>query len=635
LGARLRALVVEDNQGDAALLRAYLAADVDLLHEDTLAGACTRLASETVDAVLLDLGLPDSQGLESVRAILRAAPAVPIVVLTGHDDDELGAQAMQVGAQDFQSKAGCDSRSLLRALRYAVERGRLQEQTREIILRNVDAMIVVSEQGTIRFVNRAAEVLFDREGTDLVDQTFPYPINDRSTRDIEVVRRDGEIRLAQMRMARLQWDGQGAVLASIRDITDIRRAQDLEQRLLHADRLASIGQLAAGVAHEVNNPASFVLGNIGVLGARSKALRATVGAMRSRLGSHLDAEGRAAFDAVLAEFRVARTLDEIDDMLSDCSDGIQRICSTVKELNAFARIERDEVEVVDVNDVCAVACSIAANEIRHRARLVQNLARVPHIAADRPKLTQVIINLLVNAAHAIGDGSTMDNFVRVETFQRERSIVIAVVDSGSGISETNQRRLFEPFFTTKPRGLGTGLGLSISAETVRKHGGEIRVTSKLGEGSRFEVVLPDVTGLEPSRRAAQAAPTASPISARILVVDDEPMLRKALRRMLDPPHRVALAESGIEALRMLTEQSTFDVVLCDMMMPGMDGPTFMRAAVQEHPELASRFVFMTGGAITSAAKAFLAEERPLVLDKPISEHLLYGIIERIAGKTDA
>lgn len=612
---KLRTLLVEDNPGDVELVMDRLEGSVvEIMHVERLDEAMKKLDDESFDAVLLDLGLPDSKGIGGVRKLLRAHPDLVIVVHTGVKDEAMGTAAVQAGAQDFLSKGSYNAAGLLKALSYAVERSRWQRQLRELVEKNVDAMVVMSvDGGFVQHVNRAAEKLFGRPAHELIGRTFPYPIENQSTSEIEIPLpgEPRESRFAQMRIAQIEWSGSRAYLASLRDITDLRRAQELERRLLHADRLASIGQLAAGVAHEINNPSTFIHSNLELL----------TDAVEELLSSHPELTER---------------LREMKEMLSDSLAGAIRISGIVRDLSSFSRIERDDVGDVNVNDVVEVACSIAHNEIRHRAKLIKRLGEVPLIAADRPKLIQVVINLLVNAAQAIESGNAEQNSVTVTTFVRDSCIVIAVEDTGCGIPAHQVRRIFEPFFTTKDREVGTGLGLSISAETVRRHRGELEVTSVRGEGTRFEIVLPEDTGLSsdvpqsPAREGGEVILTRR--RARILLIDDEALLRKAVRRILEPAHTVVEAPTGRDALILLSASESFDVIICDLMMPELDGPSFYERVGALHPRLLDRLVFLTGGAFTPRAKEFVASASPLVLEKPISSKELLGVVRRIAQR---
>lgn len=219
------------------------------------------------------------------------------------------------------------------------------------------------------------------------------------------------------------------------------------------------------------------------------------------------------------------------------------------------------------------------------------------------------------------------------TTEVDGSIKISVEDTGCGISEARQRLVFDPFFTTKPRSEGTGLGLSLSAEIIRSHGGEIRLTSRVGEGSRFDVILPegDLEQVESRRPTSSPAPAARK-RLRILVIDDEPMICGSLARMLGKDHEVVTAAGGGDALALLEGDAAFDVILCDLMMPQVDGPQVYDVLSERSSALAERMVFMSGGAFSSRSKDFVTATRALVLDKPFTKDKILGILHAIGHR---
>jgi CheY-like chemotaxis protein/anti-sigma regulatory factor (Ser/Thr protein kinase) len=271
---------------------------------------------------------------------------------------------------------------------------------------------------------------------------------------------------------------------------------------------------------------------------------------------------------------------------------------------------------------------MASTEIRHRARLVRDYTEPLGVSANEGRLGQVFLNLLVNAAQAIPEGDVERNEIRVVTRSHAEGVAIEVRDTGSGMSPEHLEKLFEPFFTTKPVGVGTGLGLSICQDIVSGFGGRMEVESEVGRGTLFRVILPAATSavlpVEPAR------PTLAPAVSRrgrILVVDDEPMIGMAIRRTLQREHEVVVLTSAREAHARLTGGERFDVILCDVMMPEMSGMDLHQELESHAPELAERFVFLTGGAFTTNARAFLSRVSNHRLEKPFSSQELRGLVQ--------
>ncbi|MEM9491156.1 MAG: ATP-binding protein, partial [Myxococcota bacterium] len=293
-----------------------------------------------------------------------------------------------------------------------------------------------------------------------------------------------------------------AVARELRAAKERAQSRELEKRLMHADRLAAIGQLAAGVAHEINNPLAFIIGNVEILGEHVETMRTLI-----RSCERLAALGAGdELAPVAAEIRDIISSGDLEHALYDMHEirmasmsGAERIAAIVRDLRTFARIEDDDIEMVQINEVVNIACNMVENTIRHKAILQRNLGEIPRFAADRNKLIQTVVNLLVNAAQAIEDGEIGENAVRVVTRRDGDTMVLEVSDTGSGIPEVIRKQIFEPFFTTKSRDEGTGLGLALCADIVRKHRGTIAVTSELGEGTCFTIRIPLETELAPRR----------------------------------------------------------------------------------------------------------------------------------------
>lgn len=401
----------------------------------------------------------------------------------------------------------------------------------------------------------------------------------------------------------------GLVYAAARDVTEqkladerLRQAQEreaqLQQQLTFADRMASVGTLAGGVAHEINNPLASVTANIALI------------------IESLD----------LALVKVA----ELRAMALDVKEGAERIGTIVRGVMTFSRLEEERRAVIDLRPLLELASNMTSNEIRHRARLVKVYGDTPPVVADEARLGQVFINLLLNAAQAIPEGRTSSNEITLTTStDAEGRAAVEVRDTGAGIAAQVIGRVFDPFFTTKAVGIGTGLGLAIAHGIVAGLGGTISVTSEPGRGTTFRVVLPPApSSTAPVAVAAPAIdPTIAPACAIILVVDDEPAVGKAIRRVLHD-HDVTVVTRATEGLELLAANQRFDLIITDLMMPEMSGMDFYDELARRFPDLAARVVFVSGGAFTPDAKSFLDRVKNPLIEKPFSPKQLREQVER-------
>ncbi|MDH5676415.1 MAG: ATP-binding protein [Myxococcales bacterium] len=369
------------------------------------------------------------------------------------------------------------------------------------------------------------------------------------------------------------------------------RVAAVEQaRALETDRIVSLGMLAAGVGHEINNPLSVVIANLGFL---SEDLRDALGA------------GKAL-------------PQEIAELLDDTTRAAERIARITSEMKLFAHVgDEAQLEMVDVRAVMGSALSLLHNEIRHRARLQCKFEEVPVTLASSSRLGQVFVNLLTNAAQAIALGSAEQDRIEV-TIDRETdgSIRVRICDSGHGMTPQVQKEIFKPFYTTKPKGEGTGLGLAICKDLIGAMGGTITVESEVDKGSCFTVSLPVVSeAARTSLPDLQEASFDSTPKARVLIVEDQPSVAQALARFL-PEHETTVAASGLAGLELLEGPKRFDVVFCDLMIPDLGGIELYQHVAQARPELERAFVFMTGGVFTPEARRFVEHHRERCIDKP-------------------
>jgi two-component system, NtrC family, sensor kinase len=606
----------------------------------------TGIAATAVEAAgLLSEGVPDvalvdirlrgkSEGFE-IAERLRAENDVPVVYMTAHTDDDTLQRAARTGAYGYVVKPFTIG-EVKSALQVALFKHRMDQHLAErerwfsTTLRAIaDGVVTCDAEQRVTFLNAAAERMLGRGEA----QTRGLGIAEALGRGQAVIpevvqalkqRKSVELSLeSELNTKSALLEGTvapivhaervlGAVLV-LHDVTEQRRR---DEQLALTDRLSSLGTLVASVAHEINNPLAYTIGNLS-----------------------LASGDLASIKAELVEPRLVEALERTIHSLRDAEDGATRVANTVKELRAFGRMEERSQRAVDPRACVDWAIRLTSNQLLHQARLLTCLRDVPPVHANELKLSQVVVNLLTNAAQAL-TGEREANEVRVTTWTDEHGFaVLEVEDNGRGMSEEVRLSVFEPFFTTKSAGHGTGLGLSICRGIVQDFGGEITVESAPGKGSRFRVRLPPAvdevkrTGLAPSSipppRASVAPRSAAP---KVLVIDDEPMIRTLVSRLLADRYRVASADGVRAALAVLNQDAQQDVILCDLMMPGESGMDFFGVVRRLYPDLVARVAFITGGAVTPDTSKFLETAARPVLNKPFNAESLSAFVERVIAE---
>jgi PAS domain S-box-containing protein len=419
---------------------------------------------------------------------------------------------------------------------------------------------------------------------------------------------DASWRICEVSGIRVEIAGAATVVTSARDVTERKR---MRAKLLVSDRMASLGTLAAGIAHEINNPLAYVTGNLEAVAE----LLASPGGPRSEA----DRAERA----------------ELASAIHDARDGADRVRKIVLGLRSFSRGEEEDRVALALPGVLEAAIRLTGNEVRHRAQLVRELAPTPLVVADDGRLTQVFINLLINAAHAIPEGRSDANRITVRTKTADDGrAVIEIADTGKGIAPDALSRVFDPFFTTKEVGEGTGLGLSICHGIISGLGGTIALDSAVGRGTTVRVVLPPAP-VQPQARAAEVAEPAPPPPARrprVLLVDDEPLVAQTMERLLRKDYEVAIATCGSDALAAIAAGAWFDAIISDVMMPNMTGLELLDELRRVAPAQAARLIFLSGGAFTAQTRERLADLGVEQLEKPVTAKQLRASVSRLTAE---
>ena len=608
----LGVLLVEDNPGDADLVREWL--DQENVYRFTLTPVTTlheaqfSLRSSIYDAVLLDLSLPDSQGIETLSSLRESCETVPILVFSGSSSDENRLAAYRAGAQDFIPKSEGVGQLLARAILYAVERYRTQSQQHyleRVMAANPDAVLVVDGGGTVQFVNDSAVALFGRTRNDLVGVPLAFDLGVAGLKEVEIVR-GNETRTGEVRVANVEWQRDPASLVIIRDRTDFKR---IEAQLRQAQKMEAIGRLAGGIAHDFNNLLTVINGYVEVL-SESTSLAPDelemlecvqqAGVRAAGLTSQLLAFGRRSI--------VATTDVDLRDTISRLETFLRRIIGEDIELHVS----------LSVNTGC--------------------------VLADQTQIEQIIMNLAVNARDAMKPGGILsietdrihidDEYVKnwqdLEELKHGSYARISISDTGAGMDSDTIAKIFEPFFTTKEFGKGTGLGLATVYGIVKQMEGDITCYSEVGMGTRFTVYLPTKLGEGVNLPESAKIDIGSCHGTEtILLVEDDDVVRQFIVRSLHKlGYEVLEATDGTEALEIASRyERTIQLLLADIVMPKLGGADLASRLIQYHPE--ARVLYISGYTDDAIIRHGIFSSRVNFLQKPFTPTVLAAKLRQI------
>lgn len=623
---RVKVLLVDDDEDDYVLTRDWLAAaQGTTFYLDWVSSyneAIEAIAQCRHDIYLLDYRLGDRTGLELLQAAIDSGCIAPIILLTGKGDREIDIEAMKAGAADYLEKTQLSAPLLERSIRYALERQHTQQQLREqadLLDVATDAIVVRSLDDKILYWNKGAERLYGWQAQEAIGKNANFLIYNEN-----LVTQIGEVQLAlkqtdtwQGELHQVAKDGKPIVVYSrwtlVRNRhaqpksilivnTDITEKKLLEAQFLRAQRLESIGTLASGIAHDLNNVLAPIL-------------------MTAQL-----------LESQMHDERSQRLLPIV-------ITNAKRGAALVKQVLSFARGLEGTYTTLQIKhlitEIGQIAKQTFPKSIEFQTIFSPNLWAV---SGDATQLHQVLMNLCVNARDAMPNGGTLtvsaENFTADEHYARMNLeakagsyIVVTVRDTGMGMSPETQERIFEPFFTTKELGKGTGLGLSTVMGIVKGHGGFIRVWSEVGRGTEFQIYLPAVAAVEYQRQTECDTPYGN--GELILVVDDEAGVREATKTSLETfNYNVITAGDGIEAIATYAEhRDRIELILIDMLMPAMDGITTIRTLQKLNPQI--KVIATSGLAVQDKFHGITDIEVKAFLAKPYTAQELLQTIKQV------
>ena len=464
---KINVLLIEDDPDYTLLMNLYIneacgsTLQYDLENVVSLAQGLDQLARKEFDIVLLDLMLPDSQGLETLAELRRHAPGVPVVVLTNIVLEETGLQAIGAGAQDFLIKSKVDQQQLRRAIGYAIERGRVYGQMESLVRAAPDGIVIIDEARMVRYANPAALALLDRGLEQVQGHLFEYPLAAKGAIELKLAGPKGKITV-EVRLAPVDWRGAPARLVALRDITELKRLEQVRAEIKERRRLDQLkDKLLSTVSHELRTPLSII--------------KMAVATLRDRLTGPLT--------------------DDQANMVQTADRNISRLARILSNFLDLSRLESGSAHV----DLQTLDSGVLIREVTDDLRMTYNKKNVslhliapkelPQVRADRDMITQVMGNLLDNALRYARDR------VQVRAQRLEDQVIISVIDDGPGIPEGRSADLFDKFIQLdRPKGgagyKGTGLGLAICREIMSLNGGRIWAENVKSWGAGFHIALP-------------------------------------------------------------------------------------------------------------------------------------------------
>ena len=621
-------LLVEDNQGDAELMDILLEGIPDqnyvVTNVQRLAQALELIQTAQYDLVILDLGLPDSNGLDTLRPLVAVAADLPIVVLTGLQDESLGSEAVKAGAQDFLNKGQISSQMLARVLRYACERKQAEIARRnselkfQTILDALDVQVLLMDtKNRIQWSNRKVREVFGQPQEQIIGK-FCFELWQNQDGfcaecPVEKVKATNtpQVTFRHQRNKRF-WDikacpivnEQGEITGIVELMTDVSERIQLEEQFYQAQKMEAVGRLAGGVAHDFNNMLSVILGY-----AEMARLAATEGSQFAEYADEILEAGRRSADLVRQLLAFSRK-DHISPQIINCNAHIDNSQKMLK------RLVGDDIE------------------IRFRPT-----ADLWNVKLDPTQLDQIIVNLVVNSRDAIigvglvalatGNVVLDEEYCRMHVYSSPGEYVLLTVsDTGLGMTKEVLAKMFEPFFTTKKLGRGTGLGMSTIFGIVKQNGGIIETYSEVDHGTTIKIYFPR-SREEAIEQAIISKYSPGVGNETILVVDDDPAILRICRSMLvQSGYQVLTSNDPINAIQQVkTHTGKIDLLISDTIMPHMNGKELKEAIDEFCPEI--EILFMSGYTADIISSQGILVEGVNFLQKPFTRDRLHRKVREV------
>jgi len=582
--------------------------------------ACTRLgyAYEEITALTLqDIDAPDQARLAEER-IKSLSERQEMVFETKHLTKEGGIIPTEVSSKliDFQGRPAVLSiaRDITDRVRAERELKESEQKFHNMIAANVDGVLILDEQGVVRFINPAGEALFGRSADQFVGRHFGFPVLEGETTVIQIIRGQGEVVHAEIRVAKIQWEGKPAYMASLRDVTERIRAEQekarLEEQLLQSHKLEAIGTLAGGIAHDFNN-------------------------MLTAIGGFAD--------IISFEAEASPSIKESTEIIRE---QVRRAARLVQQILDFSRRKHGDKQPLEMTSFLKETYKLLKRTIPENIEIVQKgVGQINWIEADPVGIQQIITNLAINARDAMPEGGRLVlelSRLKIEADQPRPFpnmssgdwLVLTVSDTGWGIPEENLSKIFDPFFTTKEVGAGSGLGLSQVFGLVDQHGGYVDVRSRVGEGTDVSVFLPLLEHKEQNQPEEPVKEASGGQGETILLVEDEKQVLLVGQQMLKSlGYQVLVAHNGLEALQVFQEnQHRISLILTDLVMPKMGGNELFKKIKEIDPQ--AKIMIWTGYSKKEKGRALAVDGLAGWIQKPVSQEKLGAKIREALDRKD-